>query len=201
MDNVLLMSKACFSNINKVLLSDISLALCQSHDPKSQRELYELFKPKVWSLCRRYTQCKEEAEDVFQETFIRVFQHIFQVRDVEHLEQWIKRIAVNTSVNYYHKNKRHQHAIDENGFSYSSDDHELILAHFSDEQLISIINSLPDGYRIVFNLYEVEGYSHAEIAQQLNISEVTSRSQLNRAKQTLKNKLKAFGILRYEKYA
>jgi RNA polymerase sigma-70 factor (ECF subfamily) len=123
------------------------------------------------------------------------------VRDIEHLEQWIKKIAVNTAVNYYHKNKRHQHVIERNGFDHSNDDYELILSHFSDEQLIGLINDLPDGYRLVFNLYEVEGYSHAEIGQHLNISEASSRSQLNRAKQTLKNKLKAFGVLRYEKYA
>lgn len=91
--------------------------------------------------------------------------------------------------------------MEHNGFSHSNDDYELILSHFSDEQLIALINNLPDGYRLVFNLYEVEGYSHAEIAALLNISEVTSRSQLNRAKQTLKNKLKAVGVLRYEKYA
>ena len=184
-----------------MLFTSIQLTHCQSSDSKSQRELYEFFRPKVFGLCRRYTKCREEAEDVFQETFIRVFQNIHQVRDVEHLEQWIKKIAVNTAVNYFHKHKRHQHVMERNGFSRSSDDYELILSHFSDEQLISLINNLPDGYRLVFNLYEVEGYSHAEIAELLNISEVTSRSQLNRAKQALKNKLKAFGVLRYEKYA
>lgn len=184
-----------------MLFSKAQLARCQANDPRSQRELYNLFKPKVFGLCRRYTQSREEAEDVFQETFIRIFQNIYQLHDAEHLEQWIKRIAVNTAVNYYHKNKRHQHALEYNGFNHSNDDYEIILAHFSDEQLIGLINSLPDGYRLVFNLYEIEGYSHAEIAGILNISETTSRSQLNRAKQTLKNKLKAFGVLRYEKYA
>lgn len=177
------------------------LILCQANDSRSQRELYDLFKDKVLGLCRRYTGCREEAEDVFQETFIRVFQNICQLSDIGHLEQWIRKIAVNTAVNYYHKNKRHHHVLESNGFHHSNDDHELILSHFSDEQLISLINSLPDGYRMVFNLYVVEGYSHAEIAEQLSISEATSRSQLNRAKQTLKNKLKAFGVLKYEKYA
>lgn len=184
-----------------MLFTSSQLIQCQSSDSKSQRELYDFFRQKVYGLCRRYTKCREEAEDVFQETFIRIFQNIHQVRDVEHLEQWIKRIAVNTAVNYFHKHKRHQHVMEHNGFSHSNDDYELILSHFSDEQLIALINNLPDGYRLVFNLYEVEGYSHAEIAALLNISEVTSRSQLNRAKQTLKNKLKAVGVLRYEKYA
>jgi RNA polymerase sigma factor (sigma-70 family) len=184
-----------------VLFDKTLLSHCQSNDSRSQRELYEFFKPKVFGLCRRYSACKQEAEDVFQETFIRIFQHIHQVRDVEHLEQWIKRITVNTAVNYYHKHKRHQHVMESNGFAASNDDYELILSHFSDEQLISLINNLPDGYRLVFNLYEVEGYSHAEIGGLLNILEGTSRSQLNRAKQILKDKLKTIGVLRYEKYA
>ncbi len=176
------------------------LNLCQSNDFKSQRDLYDFFKSKVMGLCRRYTKSKEEAEDVFQETFIRVFQNIYQLHDVERLEQWIKQIAVNAAVNYYHKNKRHQHAEERNGYHQTNDEYELILSHFSDEQLITLINNLPGGYRIVFNMYEVEGYSHAEIAALLQISEETSRSQLNRAKQALKNKLKAFGIVKYEKY-
>ena len=152
-------------------------------------------------LCRRYTGCKEEAEDVFQETFIRVFHNISQVHDLVHLEQWIKKIAVNTAINYYHKNKRHQHVEEMNGYHKTNDEYELIISHFSDEQLLDLINNLPEGYRLVFNLYEVEGFSHAEIGELLHISEVTSRSQLYRAKQTLKNRLKAFGILKYEKSA
>ena len=177
------------------------LNLCQANDARSQRDLYDYFKPKVMGLCRRYTGCKEEAEDVFQETFIRVFHNISQVHDLVHLEQWIKKIAVNTAINYYHKNKRHQHVEEMNGYHKTNDEYELIISHFSDEQLLDLINNLPEGYRLVFNLYEVEGFSHAEIGELLHISEVTSRSQLYRAKQTLKNRLKAFGILKYEKSA
>jgi len=177
------------------------LIKCQANDSRSQRDLYDHFKAKVLGLCRRYTRSKEEAEDVFQETFIKVFQSISQLEDPKRIEQWINRIAVNTAVNHYHKNKRHDHEDEHNGFHYTNDDHELILSRFSDEQLISIINNLPDGYRVVFNLYEVEGFSHAEIGELLHISEATSRSQLNRAKQTLKSRLKGVGILKYEKYA
>jgi RNA polymerase sigma-70 factor (ECF subfamily) len=151
-------------------------------------------------LCRRYTKNKEEAEDVYQEIFIRVFQNISQLKELDHLEQWIKKIAINTAVNYYHKNKRHNHAEERNGYHHENGDYSLILSQFSDEMLIRMINELPDGYRIVFNLHEVEGYSHGEIGELLNISEATSRSQLNRAKQALKNKLKNIGVLKYERY-
>jgi len=181
-------------------LTKQQLTLCQNHDKKSQWELYKLFSARIMGVCRRYTKNKEEAEDVFQEVFIRVFQNIFQLTDVRRLEQWMLKVAVNTAVNYYHKNKRHEHAAEKNGYHHQNEEYELILSHFTDEMLIKMISELPDGYRVVFNLHEVEGYSHAEIGELLNISEVTSRSQLNRAKQTLKNKLKGFGVLKYEKY-
>ncbi|HEY8510966.1 MAG TPA: RNA polymerase sigma factor [Cyclobacteriaceae bacterium] len=179
------------------------LSQCQSGDPRSQRALYDLFRPKVFGLCRRYTRRREEAEDVFQEAFIRIFQNINQVHDAEHLEPWIRRITVNAAVSYYHKNKRHQIVQDvaDDGVQQTSDDYVLILSKFCDEQVVEMIEALPDGYRLVFNLYELEGYSHSEIASMLSITESTSRSQLNRAKQALKSRLKAIGVEKYEKYA
>ena len=181
-------------------LTEKQLTLCQNYDKESQWELYKLYKGRIMGVCRRYTKTKEEAEDVFQEVFMRVFQNMFQLNDIKHLEQWILKVAVNTAVNYYHKNKRHEHAEEHNGYQHQNEDYELILSQFSDEMLIKMISELPDGYRLVFNLYEMEGYSHAEIGELLNISEVTSRSRLNRAKQTLKSKLSSFGVLKYEKY-
>ena len=151
-------------------------------------------------LCRRYTKNTEEAEDVFQEVFIRVFQNISQLNDHERMDQWIMRLAVNTAVNFYHKNKRHRHDAERNGYHHYNGDYELILSQFSDEMLINLINELPDGYRVVFNLHEIEGYSHAEISRLIGIPEVTCRSKLNRAKQVLKGKLKALGVVKYEKY-
>jgi RNA polymerase sigma factor (sigma-70 family) len=180
-------------------LTEKQLKLCQINDAKAQWELYEYYKKRMMGLCRRYTKNKEEAEDVFQEIFIRVFQHISQLNDYNRMDQWMMRIAVNTAVNYYHKNKRHQHVEERNGYHHQNEEYELILSQFSDEMLINLINDLPDGYRLVFNMHEVEGYSHGEIGDLLKISEVTSRSQLNRAKQVLKSKLKALGVLKYEK--
>jgi len=149
----------------------------------------------------RYTKTKEEADDVFQEAFIRIFQFIGQVKDIAALEPWICRTTINTAINYYHKNKRHQYTEEHNGYHQQDGQYELILSHFSDELIIGLINQLPDGYRMVFNLYEIEGYSHAEIAGLLHITEATSRSQLTRAKLALKAKLKDFDVLKFEKYA
>jgi RNA polymerase sigma-70 factor (ECF subfamily) len=174
------------------------LIRCKEKEADAQRALYSLFKGAVMGLCRRYTKSKEEAEDVFQETFIRVFQNIYQLNDIKSLEPWIKRIAVNSAVNYYHRNKRHYNQADYLDHDGKNEDYELMLANLNDQDLLSFINDLPEGYRIVFNLYVVEGYSHAEIAALLAISEATSRSQLNRAKQALKERLKGIGIFKYE---
>jgi len=176
------------------------LTQSQRNDAQSQRELYDLYKARVMGICRRYTSNKEEAEDVFQESFIKVFQNIGQVQDAAHVEQWVWKIAVNTAINYYHKNKRHDYAEERNGHLHTNTEYELILSRFTDEMLMEMINELPEGYRLVFNLYVVEGYSHAEVAKLLHISEATSRSQLNRAKQVLKSKLNSVGILKYERH-
>lgn len=181
-------------------LSKQQLALCKNKDAKWQQDFYEFYQGRMMGLCRRYTRNKEEAEDVFQEVFIRVFRSISQLKDNQHLEQWLMKIAVNTAIKYYHKNKRHEHNDEVDGYSQQNDDYELILSQFSDEMLIKLINELPDAHRLVFNLHEVEGYSHGEIATLLGISEVTCRSRLNRARRTLKSKLQSFGIMKYEKY-
>lgn len=176
------------------------LQQCRKQNVKAQRVLYDHFKSIVMGICRRYSRHTEEAEDIFQETFIRIFQNIGQLKSVELVEHWVRKIAVNAAVNYYHKHKKHHHE-DYLDPENQNDDYELILSGLSDEILIDIINQLPDGYRMVFNLYVVEGFSHGEIATFLKISEATSRSQFNRARQVLKQKLKRLGILKYERYA
>ena len=179
-------------------LTENQFTLCQNCDERSQRELYKMYRARIKGVCRRYTKTKEEAEDVSQEVFLRVFKNIFQMHDATCLDRWILKVAINTAINYYHKNKRHRHADEINGYSYVSKDYELILSNLSGEMLVKMISELPDGYRKVFNLHEVQGYSHAEIGDLLAISEVTSRSQLNRAKLALRNRLRAVGVLKYE---
>lgn len=173
---------------------------CKKRDPRAQRELYDRFKARLMGVCRRYTSRREEAQDVLQETFIRVFSKISQLDDPEKLESWLIRITINTAVSYYHRNKKY--SLDDIALADSdSGDYELIISNFADEDLIRMINELPDGCRVVFNLFVVEGYSHAEIADVLGITESTSRSQLVYAKTLLKQKLNSVGVLRYERYA
>jgi RNA polymerase sigma factor (sigma-70 family) len=174
--------------------------LCKKLDPRAQRELYDRYKSRLMGICRRYAASREEAQDVLQEAFIKIFTRFNQLDDAERLENWMIRITINTAVNFYHQNKRYVFN-DISDQLESAGGYELILSTISDEFLIAQINSLPDGCRVVFNLFVVEGYTHAEVAAMLMISESTSRSQLVYAKSLLKEKLNAAGIVRYERYA
>jgi RNA polymerase sigma factor (sigma-70 family) len=173
---------------------------CKKRDPRAQRELYDRYKTRLMGVCRRYAASREEAQDILQEVFIKIFTKISQLDSSERLEGWMIRIAVNTSVNYYHRSRRNMFD-DIDGVSVESGDYEIMLSKISDEFLIQLINSLPDGCRLVFNLFVVEGYSHAEIAGLLSVSESTSRSQLVYAKKILKEKLNSVGVMHYERYA
>lgn len=175
---------------------------CKANDPRAQRALYDQFKARLMGLCRRYARDRDDAQDMLQETFIKIFTHIHQVQALASLEGWMKSIAVRTAIDHYHKKKRidlFSHPYQE--YETSGAGHEVILDDLSDQYLIKVVNDLPEGCRLVFNLSVVEGYSHLEIAEMLGITDSTSRSQLHYAKQLLKEKLNRLGITRYEKIA
>jgi RNA polymerase sigma factor (sigma-70 family) len=176
---------------------------CKKGDAKAQRILYDLFKGKLMGLCRRYTQSREEAQDVLQESFIRIFTHFHQLKSSDKLEGWMKSITVRTAINYYHKDKgRALMFSNVEKFANQPVAMEQSLQNFTDEYLISLVNALPDGCRIVFNMFAIEGYSHAEIAALLHISEGTSRSQFYHAKYLLKEKLNCQNLMHYyEKFS
>jgi len=176
---------------------------CKKGDAKAQRILYDLFKGKLMGLCRRYAQNREEAQDVLQESFIRIFTNIHQLKASEKLESWMKSITVRTAINYYHKGKGRALMFSNVEDSASRQTvEETSLQKLSDEYLISLVNALPDGCRIVFNLFAIEGFSHAEIAEMLHVSEGTSRSQFYHAKYLLKEKLNCQNLTHYyEKFS
>ncbi|MGC3943167.1 MAG: RNA polymerase sigma factor [Chryseolinea sp.] len=176
------------------------LAGCHKEDAHSQRVLYDLFKARLMGLCRRYTNNREEAKDVLQESFIKIFRKVRQVMEPEKLESWMKSIVVNTAIDHFRKkNVLRMKPIDDLVTEEVAANTE---AQVSDDILVTMVNQLPDGCRLVFNLYVVEGYSHAEISTMLDITEGTSRSQLNYAKAVLKNKLKCHDVTQYyEKFA
>ena len=174
---------------------------CKKGDATAQRLLYDHYKALVMGISRRYGGSREEAEDIFQEAFIRIFKYISQLKNIKQADGWIKKTTVHTAINYYHRNKRHQHEHgDFKDVLQPNTDYERILEHLNNQQILDLINGLPAGYRMIFNLYAIEGYNHREIGQMLNISENTSKSQLSKARQVLQKALRAMGINKYERY-
>jgi RNA polymerase sigma-70 factor (ECF subfamily) len=175
---------------------------CKRNERTAQRALYDLFKPKLMGLCRRYAHHREDAQDMLQDAFVKIFNKLHQVESVDKLESWMKSVAVRTAIDHYHIRKKVTlQPYSARDMEVHDLDYELVLENLSDEYLVSLINELPEGCRMIFNLFEVEGYSHAEISALLSISEGTSRSQLHHAKYLLKQKLSRMGINRYEKFA
>jgi RNA polymerase sigma factor (sigma-70 family) len=176
---------------------------CKKEDAKAQRILYDIFSGKLMGLCRRYTRSRDEAQDILQEAFIRIFTHFHQLKSSDKMESWMKSIAVRTAINYYHKRKGHGLLFTNiETISYEPPANEESIASFTDEYLISLVNGLPDGCRIIFNMFAIEGYSHGEIAEMLHISEGTSRSQFHHAKYLLKEKLNCQNLIHYyEKFS
>jgi len=154
---------------------------CKKENRKAQRQLYELYADYVFRICLRYMGNEPEAEDCVSETFLKVFSKIqsTEFENEKMLIGWIRKIAVNECLMLIRKKPKDVDNISEKADFV--DDSQDILSDIETGYLFEIIQSLPTGYRTIFNLYIVEGYSHREIAQQLNISEGTSKSQLNRA--------------------
>jgi RNA polymerase sigma factor (sigma-70 family) len=154
---------------------------CLRHEAPAQRRLYECFAPQLMAVCYRYASDQAMAEDILQEGFVKIFQNLHRYQDQGSLEGWMRRIVVNTAIDQLRRRKRQQGEIELNETIVDAQVEDAI-DHLEAEFLLNLIQQLPEGYRLVFNLYAIEGYSHAEIAKQLNISEGTSRSQYTRAR-------------------
>lgn len=162
---------------------------CIDGDRLSQRALYEKHSKKFYHISLRYAQDEEEAEDILQDGFIKIFKSIGSYSGNGSFEGWMRRIIVNTAIEYYRKRTNLYSLSDvENQDSIGLS--ENAIDRFGEEELLSIINSLPTGYRTVFNLYCIDGYTHKEIGDLLKISEGTSKSQLARARSILQEKVK-----------
>ena len=152
-------------------------------------------------ICRRYAKNAAEAEDILQEAFVKIFRSIGDVRNPETVVAWMKKIVAHTALNYYRSGLPQNQLTDYDEVTQPNDDYWQLMEQLSTEEILSLIHTLPDGYRVIFNLYVIDGYDHAEIAQFMGISENTSRSQLFKARDLLKKKLKEMGIVNYEKHA
>ncbi len=161
---------------------------CIRQDARSQRMLFDRYAGKMMSVCLRYANDSMEAEDMIQDAFIKVFQYIGQFKFEGAFEGWIRRIVVNTAIRHLEKKKLHFKDIDDNSQNTPSIDAQAY-AHLGQADLMKLISELPDGYRLVFNLNAIEGYSHEEIAEMLNIQPGTSRSQLVKARKMLQHQI------------
>jgi RNA polymerase sigma-70 factor (ECF subfamily) len=161
---------------------------CQKNNPKSQRQLFDRYAGRMMTVCRRYACDQKEAEDILQESFIKIFQHIHQFRFQGSLEGWIRRIVVNSALRLLKRKKLRFTPIAEDQETNPSVD-PTVLTSLSAEDILKLISDLPDGYRVVFNLYVIEGYDHNEIASMLGINPATSRSQLAKARKLLQTQI------------
>jgi RNA polymerase sigma-70 factor, ECF subfamily len=160
---------------------------CRKGDRAIQKALYDRYCRKMMVVCLRYAKSTPEAEDILQEAFVKVFLGIKDFRQEARLETWITRIMVNTALNAQRKKMYLYPMVDVEEINLPDD--ELILPDLHFEQLLEMVQSLPQGCQIVFNLFAIEGFSHKEIASMLEISEGTSKSQYARAKALLQSKI------------
>ncbi|HNX06516.1 MAG TPA: RNA polymerase sigma factor [Bacteroidales bacterium] len=165
---------------------------CIAGNRKAQKFLFEKYKAAMMGVCLRYCKSKDEAEDVLMEAFMTVLSQIQSYRSEGSIDQWIRRIVVNTSINNYRKNLKHYfHADIENiaETEIEEDNNYDITDNHSVEEILNAMQQMPQGYKIVLNLYVVEGYKHKEIAEMLNITVGTSKSQLSKARKIIQDKL------------
>lgn len=176
-------------------MQDLSkiIRLCKKKDKAAQKHLFDVYSPVLFGICLRYGSDYDDAEDILQKGFIKILTKIKQYREEGSFEGWMKRIMVNTAISHYHKHKKHRENYDVSEMTETPDaavtQNTYASADFTREELLTVIQKLPEGYRTVFNLYAAEGYKHKEIAEKLDININTSKSQYSRAKKLLQQKL------------
>ena len=163
---------------------------CAKHDRKAQQVLYDKYSRFLLGVCMRYATDKAEAEDILQDSFLKIYFNIKDFSGTGSFIGWLRKVAVNTAITHYHKNLKFRYYVEieeftsaETGVTSFEED------FFTSDELFKVLNELPAGYRMVFNLYAVEGYKHKEIAEMLSIDTNTSKSQYSRAKAVIREKL------------
>jgi RNA polymerase sigma factor (sigma-70 family) len=173
------------------------IELCAKHHRKAQQELYDKYSRLLLGVCLRYASDKAEAEDILQDSFLKIFYNIQDYSGSGSFIGWLRKVTVNTAITHYHKNLKYRYSVEieeyetiETGVISFEED------FYTSDELYRVLNELPTGYRMVFNLYAVEGYKHKEIAEMLGIDTNTSKSQYSRAKAVIRDKLEKLGKLK-----
>lgn len=163
---------------------------CIENDRNCQKLLFKKYHSKMLGICLRYAKTRDEAEDVLIDAFVSVFNKIKDFRNECNIEVWIRKITVNTAINNYRKNLKHYYHNEIENYDFYNNDLKIEMTdNMSVDEILKLVQELPSGYRTVFNMYAIEGYSHQEISQALGISEGTSKSQLFKARKALQEKL------------
>lgn len=173
------------------------IAGCVRGDAIAQKALYQLFARKMMSICMRYAAGREQAQDILQDGFVKVFQKIGNFRGDGPLGGWVARTMVNTALDHIRRNKPYAHAVDLNDAEHLHSEASHAIGNMTTDELMALIQELPDGYRTVFNLFAIEGYPHKEIAEMLGISENTSKSQFMKARAYLRKLMPKEAVEQY----
>ncbi len=175
-------------NLDHTFTIESLLEGCRRGERKAQENLYKTLASRMMGVCMRYAKDTSEAEDILQMGFVKVFNKVSDFRSDGSFEGWIRRIMVNTAIETYRKNLRSLNLVDIDEV-YDQPQSTFDMSGLEMKDLLKLVQQLSNGYRLVFNMYVIEGYSHREIAEQLGISEGASKSQLSRARSILKEKI------------
>ncbi|MBK9195739.1 MAG: sigma-70 family RNA polymerase sigma factor [Flavobacteriales bacterium] len=162
---------------------------CRRNEPAAQKALYQLYARKMMAVCLRYAHSRDQAKDILQDGFVKVFQKMDLYRGDGPLGGWIARTMVNTALDHLRRNKPFDHSIDLSDAEHLHSEDAHVVSSMSTDELMSLVQSLPPGYKVVFNMFAIEGFSHKEIADQLGVSENTSKSQFMKARAYLRKLL------------
>ena len=174
--------------INKSVTEEELIQGCLNLDPNAQKQLYEKYSAKMFGVCLRYVKDYSEAEDVLVTAFMKVFDRLVQYKGQGSFEGWIRRVTINEALTFLRKN-RNMYLEVEIEKVYKEPEFQKLENELEVEDLLNMVKRLPEGYRTVFNLYAIEGYTHREIAKKLEINVNTSKSQLSRARKLLQKYL------------
>ncbi len=158
---------------------------CRKGDRNSQDRLYKDFYGYSMGICLRYSRTREEATEILNDGYVKIFSKLDHYSPGLSFKGWLRKVMINSAIDYYRRNEKHYHSLDISHVQYESST-ETVLDHLSEQEIITAIQLLPPSYRMVFNLYVIEGYKHEEIANQLNISVGTTKSNLAIARNKLK---------------